>query len=462
MEIKLKKQKKEDESQYVNNHSNDNDTENKAPQQKLTWLGVVGMGVAFSISGNFSGWNVGLGIGGWGGMFFAALIMACYYFLLSQCLAELATTSNHIDGMDSLAEVGLGNAGKYFTGMSIAIAVGLSVGAAVSFIEAYSFAVMGVGGIGFKCILIAIIAAILLRGAKETALLTMLGSSCALIILIIFCIVLFPHVTLAGLYTNQNGSSHIVLDGMNGIWLCIPYALFMSLGVEQAANAACDMNNPKKNLPKALLTAVAIVLLIGLSVLLFSTAGDLHKVALAEGNPLFIAIMNNNLILAKHFFATLIGAGSIISLLATVFSLFYTSSRQFFSLGKSGFIPSIFSKQNSKFAPSVAIVVVALLALVGSYIDPNIIVISLVFCLSIGNLIVLISFLIYRYKRNFINRSYVAIGGVYSAILAALLILVVLIACAQLQVSAVKYIAIGYLMFIIYYFMRKQHLQYLK
>lgn len=423
---------------------------------KLSWLGVVGMGVAFSISGNFSGWNVGLGIGGWGGMFFAALIMALYYFCLTQCIAELAAASKQVDGMDSFAEMGLGAWGRFFTGISIALAVGLAVGAAVSFIEAYSLAVMGIGSLAFKFILVGVFSLIQLRGAKETGLLTTVGGGFSLLVLLGFCLILAPHFSLSGLYTQQDTGSVFILNGLSGIWLCIPYALFMFIGVEQAANAAGDMHEPRKNLPKSILTAVAIVLCIGLSVLLFSTAGDIHKVALANGDPLFVAIMNGDFSFGKNTLATAIGIGSIVSLLSTAFSLFYTSSRQFYSLGNSGFISSQFARQNKKLAPTFSIAIVAFLALVGSYIDPNIILVSFIFCLSLGNMLVLISFLVLRYKQPNLDRPYSAIGGSAAAIIALLLIFIVLIACAQLQVSAIKYIAIGYFFLILYFFVFKK------
>ncbi len=50
-------------------------------------LKVAALGVAIAISGNFSGWNYGLGLGGWGGMLVAALAMAVLFFALTQCLA---------------------------------------------------------------------------------------------------------------------------------------------------------------------------------------------------------------------------------------------------------------------------------------------------------------------------------------------------------------------------------------
>src|ERR1700757_2418232 len=56
----------------------------------LGWLQIASMGVAIAISGNFSGWNYGLAVGGWGGMFAAATLMAVLYLGLTQIVGELA------------------------------------------------------------------------------------------------------------------------------------------------------------------------------------------------------------------------------------------------------------------------------------------------------------------------------------------------------------------------------------
>ncbi len=46
----------------------------------LSWPKVAAMGVAIAISGNFVGWNYGLGVGGWGGMTTAALAMVVLFW----------------------------------------------------------------------------------------------------------------------------------------------------------------------------------------------------------------------------------------------------------------------------------------------------------------------------------------------------------------------------------------------
>ena len=53
------------------------------------WVLLVGLGVAYVISGDYAGWNFGLAQGGWGGMFLATLLMATMYLCMCFSLAEL-------------------------------------------------------------------------------------------------------------------------------------------------------------------------------------------------------------------------------------------------------------------------------------------------------------------------------------------------------------------------------------
>lgn len=48
-------------------------------QGAVGWLLLVGLGVAYVISGDFAGWNFGLAQGGWGGMFIATVVVAFMY-----------------------------------------------------------------------------------------------------------------------------------------------------------------------------------------------------------------------------------------------------------------------------------------------------------------------------------------------------------------------------------------------
>ena len=55
------------------------------------WVLLAGLGVAYVISGDYAGWNYGLGEGGWGGMLIATALMGLMYTAMMFSLAELAS-----------------------------------------------------------------------------------------------------------------------------------------------------------------------------------------------------------------------------------------------------------------------------------------------------------------------------------------------------------------------------------
>ena len=60
-------------------------------QGAVGWLLLVGLGVAYVISGDFAGWNFGLAQGGWGGMFIATAVVAIMYLCMCLSMSEMST-----------------------------------------------------------------------------------------------------------------------------------------------------------------------------------------------------------------------------------------------------------------------------------------------------------------------------------------------------------------------------------
>jgi len=429
-----------------------------ASPSKLRWINVAGLGIAFAVSGSFSGWNVGLGLGGWGGMLIAAVVMACFYLGLTQCIAELAAACpGQVEGMDSLAGIGLGASGRFFAGVSIAIAVGAAVGAGATFIEAYCQSVFGIGGTMLKLALIAAVIGMQLRGAREAVSLTMAGGFVSVGVLAIFCASLAPDLSWQALHSISSGTPSLLPHGIAGALQCIPYALFMFLGVEQAANAAGDMHEPERSLPKAIFAAVATILLMGVAVLIASAAGGVDRVAAANGDPLYVAITGAKGAGTQRWLETAVGAGSVLALVSTVFSLAYASSAQFRSLAEGGLLPRVLGRVNAKGSPSHALVAVGALAWGGTLVDADTVLVCFIFGLGVCNVLVLISFLLARRRLAKLPRPYRAIGGKPTAWITLVLAVAVLAACVQLQPMALAYVLVAYsLLAVFYLFSRKR------
>ena len=56
------------------------------------WVLLAGLGVAYVISGDFAGWNLGLAEGGWGGLLIAFVLMGIMYTCMVFGLAEMSSS----------------------------------------------------------------------------------------------------------------------------------------------------------------------------------------------------------------------------------------------------------------------------------------------------------------------------------------------------------------------------------
>src|SRR5688572_2282517 len=95
------------------------------------------LGVGAVISGHFSGWNFGIGVGGWGGLFIAAIIIAIMYLGLIFSLAEMSPALPHTGGAYSFARSALGPWGGFITGLAESIEYIMTPAVIVFFIGAY-------------------------------------------------------------------------------------------------------------------------------------------------------------------------------------------------------------------------------------------------------------------------------------------------------------------------------------
>jgi ethanolamine permease len=410
----------------------------------LHWLQVAALGIAIAISGNVAGWNYGLGVGGWGGMLLAALAMALLFWCLTQTLAELAAALPDAGGFDGYVRRALGPVAAYVTGTSVAIALAIGAGLAISFGEAYISAWLGYGGWPVKIAILVIVLAPQLRGASEAVGLTVGVGIAALVILVAFCAYMAPAFDPAHLLSaSPDGAQSLLPHGLAGAAGCIPFALFLFLGVEQAAHAAAEMRDMPRNMPKALATAIGVAFVIGLCVLLTATGGAAVSRLAGVDDPLFAAIMANPGRSGAQFMSHLVGAGSLIAILGTFFSLAYAGSRQFYHLAQAGLLPRAFGRVNARQAPANAVFLVALIALVTAAFPPNSAMVVFIFMISVSHALLIAAFLSLRRREPDLPRSYRAIGGRPLAIVALALSISVMVSCYELEVRALKIAILG-------------------
>src|SRR6478609_3326070 len=95
------------------------------------------LGVGAVISGHFSGWNLGLATGGWGGMLAAGIIIMIMYLGLVFCIAEMSPALPHTGAAYSFARSSMGPWGGFITGLCENVEYVLTPAVIVFFIGSY-------------------------------------------------------------------------------------------------------------------------------------------------------------------------------------------------------------------------------------------------------------------------------------------------------------------------------------
>ena len=75
------------------------------------------LGAGAVIWGHYSGWNVGYGSGGWGGLLIAGMLVAVMYLGLVFCIAEMSTALPHSGAAYSFARTAMGPWGGFLAGL---------------------------------------------------------------------------------------------------------------------------------------------------------------------------------------------------------------------------------------------------------------------------------------------------------------------------------------------------------
>src|SRR5471032_683452 len=100
--------------------------------------GIWGLGVAAVISGEFSGWNLGMTQAGFGGMAVATVIVIVMYFTMYFSIGEMAAALPHTGGAYSFARAALGPWGGFVTGLAETIEYVVTTAVVVYFAAQYA------------------------------------------------------------------------------------------------------------------------------------------------------------------------------------------------------------------------------------------------------------------------------------------------------------------------------------
>ncbi|AZY95532.1 ethanolamine permease (plasmid) [Paracoccus sp. Arc7-R13] len=321
------------------------------------WLLLTGLGVSYVISGDFAGWNFGIGVAGWGGFVIAAILMAIMYFSLVLSLAEMSAAIPAAGGGYSFARQAMGPTGGFFTGLAVLIEYALAPAAIVIFIGAAVESLIGLNGPIVYAFFYIVFIGIHLAGVGEALKVLMVISALAVFAILATALALIPHFESANLFnipaTDAFGASTFLPFGIYGVWAALPFAMWLFLAVEGVPLAAEEARDPARDVPRGIIGAMVFLLITAalVTVLLAGAAGA--ELIGKSGVPLVDALAAVGI----GWLATLVNVLALAGLVASFFSIIYGYSRLVFALSRAGYLPTGLSITNARKVPARALIV---------------------------------------------------------------------------------------------------------
>jgi ethanolamine permease len=305
------------------------------------------LGVAAVISGEFSGWNFGLGAGGFGGLLVATVIIAVMYFGLCFSIAEMSPALPHTGGAYSFARSALGPWGGYITGVAESIEYIVTPAVVVTFIGTYMQSIVDIlFGVVIPLpvlwlVFYVIFVGLNLIGIEATMRFTVVICVLSLAILAFFFVVAIPKLDFsANLFniTPEDGNSTWFPFGVgSGIFLALPFAIWFFLAIEELPLAAEESHDPKRDIPRGTMYGLLTLLVAALGVLFLNTGIAPGADGLqASGEPLLDGLRT---IFGAGSSAAILGLVAVAGLVASFHTIIYAYGRNVYSLSRAGYYP---------------------------------------------------------------------------------------------------------------------------
>jgi ethanolamine permease len=320
------------------------------------------LGVGAVISGHYSGWNFGIGAGGFGGMFVAGVIIMVMYWGLIFSIAEMSPALPHTGGAYSFARSAMGPWGGFITGLAENIEYVLTPAVIVFFIGSYLSAIFETAPQYQPLYWLAgylIFLALNLRGVELSFKVSVLVTLGALAVLAIYWVSALPQFDYARWALNIGGKaadgSLIELPEGNGPFLpmgwagafaALPFAVWLFLAIEQLPLAAEETHDPKQDMPKGLILGMATLVVSAFLTMFLNagvgtTEGTMHG-AFSLGSSAE-PLLDGFRVTIGGFGAKALALLAVIGLIASFHTIIFAYGRQIYSLSRAGYFPQALS-----------------------------------------------------------------------------------------------------------------------
>jgi ethanolamine permease len=391
------------------------------------WLLLAGLGVSYVISGDFAGWNFGIGEAGWGGFAIAAVLMGLMYLTLVLSLAEMSASIPAAGGGYSFARQAMGPVGGYMTGLAVLIEYALAPAAIVIFIGSAVEELLGFNGPVVYALFYLVFIGIHLAGVGEALKVMMVISGLAVVAILGTAVALIGDFDASRLFdiapTDAAGASEFMPFGWYGVWAALPFAMWLFLAVEGVPLAAEEAKNPAQDVPKGIIGAM-IFLLFTAVLVVFLLAGVTGAEAIGSSAVPLVDALN---VAGKPVLATTVNVLALAGLIASFFSIIYGYSRLVFALSRAGYLPKGLSVTNERKVPARALIVPGVFGFLASLTGEGDLMLGMaVVGATVSYALMALSHILLRVKQPDLPRPYKTPGGVITSGIALVLSLVAL------------------------------------
>ena len=410
------------------------------------------LGVGAVISGEFYGWNFGLGTGGFGGLAIAGVLMAIMYYGLVYSIAEMSPALPHTGGAYSFARSAMGPWGGFLTGLAenaeYVITPAVVVGAMALLMQEIVGGLFDVTGDPFwnslpfwALIFYVIFVGINIVGIEATMRFTVTITLLSLAVLAFFILAaIFSGKLDFNLWTNiakdgaaiPGGGGPALPFGISGIFKSLPFAIWFFLAIEEVPLAAEESMDPRRDVPKGSVWGMHTLLIAAILILVFNTA--LPGGAFLYGASAFPLLDGLYAIFGQSNATELLGLLFMIGLVASFFTIIFAYGRNTYSLSRAGYFPKFLSQTHGvRKTPHVALITGAVVGYavfflvwvlqqqeLGAQIVAALLNMA-VFAAVISYIMQMVSFVLLRKRLPDIARPYRSKLGVPGAVVAGLL-----------------------------------------
>lgn len=228
-------------------------------------------------------------------------------------------------------------------------------------------------------VLVFLCALLLIRGVSESA-----KTNAIMVVIKIAVLIMFIAIGAQG--WNSDNLANFAPFGFAGISAAAGVIFFTFVGLDSVAAAGEEAKNPRRNLPLAIMIALATLTVLYVLTALIAVAAQPSD-QFQDQEAGLAQILEN--VVGSSWPGTILAAGAIISIFSVTLVSLYGQTRILFAMSRDGMIPEIFHRVNPRTLTPIAntVIVAAVIALMAGLIPIN----FLAEMTSIGTLVAFIA-----------------------------------------------------------------------